>query len=97
MSPFDVSLCKNALQEELCSYVDLKSRGVAGGLGCAGMISPNPWREGFEAIMFRTVNDRLTLRDSILPPEPLVLPAELSRVDGLLGCATLHASPSPAN
>jgi len=48
------------------------------------MMASNPWREGFEAIMFRTVNDQPTLWDSILPPELLVLPLELSRVDALL-------------
>jgi transposase, IS5 family len=48
------------------------------------MMSSNPWREGFEDIMFRTVNDQPTLWDSILPPELLVLPVELGRVDGLL-------------
>jgi transposase, IS5 family len=48
------------------------------------MMASNPWREGFEAIMFRTVNDQPTLWDSILPPELLVLPVELGRVDGLL-------------
>jgi transposase, IS5 family len=47
-------------------------------------MASNPWREGFEAIMFRTVNDQPTLWDSILPPELLVLPVELGRVDGLL-------------
>ena len=34
--------------------------------------------------MFRTVNDQPTLWDSILPPELLVLPPELGRVDALL-------------
>ena len=34
--------------------------------------------------MFRTVNDQPTLWDSILPPELLVLPIELGRVDALL-------------
>ncbi|HEY5152125.1 MAG TPA: ISNCY family transposase [Mycobacterium sp.] len=34
--------------------------------------------------MFRTVNDQPTLWDAILPPELLVLPVELGRVDGLL-------------
>jgi IS5 family transposase len=48
------------------------------------MMASNPWREGFEAIMFRTVNDQPTLWDSILPPELLVLSVELGRVDGLL-------------
>ena len=40
--------------------------------------------EGIEAIVFRTVNDQPTLWDSILPPELLVLPVELGRVDALL-------------
>jgi IS5 family transposase len=47
-------------------------------------MSSNPWREGFEDIVFRTVNDQPTLWDAILPAESLVLPAELGRVDGLL-------------
>jgi IS5 family transposase len=34
--------------------------------------------------VFRTVNDQPTLWDAILPPELLVLPAELTRVDELL-------------
>ena len=34
--------------------------------------------------MFRSVNDQPTLWDSILPPELLVLPVELGRVDALL-------------
>src|SRR6202022_175202 len=48
------------------------------------MMASNPWGEGFEAIMFRTVNDQPTLWDSILPPEFLGVPVELCRVDGLL-------------
>jgi transposase, IS5 family len=47
-------------------------------------MTSKPWREGFEVIVFRTVNDQPTLWDSILPPELLVLPAELGRVDALL-------------
>jgi IS5 family transposase len=47
-------------------------------------MTSNPWREGFEVIVFRTVNDQPTLWDSILPPELLVLPVELGRVDALL-------------
>jgi IS5 family transposase len=43
-----------------------------------------PWREGIETIVLRTVNDQPTLWDSILPPELLVLPVELGRVDALL-------------
>ena len=34
--------------------------------------------------MLRTVNDQLSLWDAILPPELLVLPDELGRVDGPL-------------
>jgi transposase, IS5 family len=34
--------------------------------------------------VLRTVNDQSTLWDAILPPELLVLPVELGRVDGLL-------------
>jgi len=34
--------------------------------------------------VFRTVNDQPTLWDAILPPQLLVLPAELARVDALL-------------
>ena len=34
--------------------------------------------------MLRTVNDQSTLWDAILPPELLVLPVELGRVDALL-------------
>jgi IS5 family transposase len=47
-------------------------------------MASTPWREGIEAIVLRTVNDQPTLWDSILPPELLVLPVELGRVDGLL-------------
>jgi IS5 family transposase len=34
--------------------------------------------------VLRTVNDQLSLWDAILPPELLVLPDELGRVDGPL-------------
>jgi IS5 family transposase len=47
-------------------------------------MASTPWREGIEAIVLRTVNDQPTLWDSILPPELLVLPVELGRVDALL-------------
>ena len=46
-------------------------------------MASTPWREGIEAIVFRTVNDQPTLWDSMLPPELLVLPVELGRVDAL--------------
>src|SRR3981189_2765894 len=48
-------------------------------------MTSNPWREGFEVIVFRTVNDQPTWWDSILPPELLVVPAELGRVDAVWG------------
>ena len=41
--------------------------------------------------MFRTVNDQPTLWDSILPPELLVLPVELGRVDALLDDSVFFA------
>ena len=47
-------------------------------------MASNPWVEGIEAIVFRTVNDQPTLWDAILPLELLVLPVELARVDALL-------------
>jgi IS5 family transposase len=59
------------------------------------MMSSNPWREGFEDIMFRTVNDQPTLWDAILPPELLVLPAELGRVDALLDDSVFFAPFAP--
>ena len=48
------------------------------------MMASNPWQEGIEAIVLRTVNDQLSLWDAILPAELLVLPDELARVDALL-------------
>ena len=47
-------------------------------------MASNPWLEGIEAIVLRTVNDQPTLWDSILPAEALVMSAELTRVDQLL-------------
>ena len=41
--------------------------------------------------MLRTVNDQLSLWDVILPPELLVLPGELARVDALLDDAVFFA------
>jgi transposase, IS5 family len=41
--------------------------------------------------VLRTVNDQPTLWDSILPPELLVLPVELGRVDALLDDAVFFA------
>ena len=37
--------------------------------------------EGIEAIMFRTIGDRPSLWESLLPPEVLRLPEELARVN----------------
>ena len=54
-------------------------------------MASTPWREGIEAIVLRTVNDQPTLWDSILPPELLVLPVELGRVDVLLDDAVFFA------
>src|ERR1700687_672491 len=44
----------------------------------------NPWREGFEAIVIRTVSDQVSLWEAVLPPELLKLPDELARIDELL-------------
>jgi IS5 family transposase len=54
-------------------------------------MNSNPWREGFEVIVFRTVYDQPTLWDSILPAELLVLSAELARVDALLDDSVFFA------
>jgi IS5 family transposase len=43
-----------------------------------------PWLDGIEVIVFRTVGDQPGLWESILPPELLVLPVELTRLDQLL-------------
>ena len=40
--------------------------------------------EGIEAIVFRTVGDQVSIWESMLPAEVLVLPVELARVDALL-------------
>ena len=45
--------------------------------------------------MLRTVNDQLSLWDAILPPELLVLPDELGRVDGLLDDPVFFAPSVP--
>lgn len=45
--------------------------------------------------MLRTVNDQLSLGDAILPPELLVLPAELARVDALLDDPAFFAPFTP--
>lgn len=45
--------------------------------------------------MLRTVNDQLSLWDAILPPELLVLPGELARVDALLDDPVFFAPFTP--
>src|SRR5712672_3065361 len=47
-------------------------------------MTSNPWREGIEVIVFRTVSDQVSLGEAVLPPELLKLPDELARVDALL-------------
>src|ERR1700730_16508190 len=47
-------------------------------------MASNPWREGFEVIVFRTVSDQVSLWEAVLTPELLKLPDELARVDALL-------------
>ena len=47
-------------------------------------MTSNPWREGNEVIVFRTVSDQVSLWEAVLPPELLTLPVELARVDALL-------------
>ena len=44
----------------------------------------DPLAEGVEAIVFRGVGDQVSLWESMLAGEVVVLPAELSRVDVLL-------------
>jgi IS5 family transposase len=46
-------------------------------------MASNPWREGIEAIVFRTVSDQVSLWEAVLPPELLKLPDELARIDAL--------------
>ena len=45
--------------------------------------------------MFRTVGDRPSLRETLLPPEVLRLPEELSRVDALLDDPAFFAPFAP--
>ena len=51
--------------------------------------------EGIEAIMFRTIGDRPSLWESLLPPEVLGLPVELARVDALLDDPAFFAPFAP--
>jgi IS5 family transposase len=56
-----------------------------------GTMASNPLAEGIEAIVFRTVGDQVSLWESMLPEELLVLPGELARVDALLDDAAFFA------
>src|SRR5260370_5323546 len=47
-------------------------------------MTSNPWREGIEVIVFRTVSDQVSLWEAVLPAELLKLPDELARIDQLL-------------
>jgi len=47
-------------------------------------MASNPWIEGIEAIVFRTVGDQVSLWEAVLPAELLKLPDELARIDELL-------------
>ena len=51
--------------------------------------------EGIEAIMFRTIGDRPSLWESLLPAEVLRLPEELARVDALLDDPAFFAPFAP--
>lgn len=56
----------------------------------------NPyWYYGLEPSVLRTVGDQPTLWESLLPPEALVMPAELARVDRLLDDARFFAAYAP--
>lgn len=71
-----------------------KSRRVAVPEMCAvgGEDGLEPWLEGIEAIVLRTVNDQPTFWDSILPVELLVLSGEIARVDGRVGRSCMARS-----
>jgi hypothetical protein len=47
--------------------------------------------EGIEVIMFRTVDDRPSLWEPLLPAEALRLPEDLARVDALLDDSVFFA------
>ena len=55
----------------------------------------NPWIEGFEAIVFRTLSDQVSLWEAVLPLELLKLPDELARVDVLLDDPVFFAPFAP--
>ena len=58
-------------------------------------MASNPLAEGNEAIVLRTLGDQVSLWESMLPDELLVLPVELGRVDALLDDAAFFAPFAP--
>src|SRR6202011_5026550 len=58
-------------------------------------MASNPWREGIETIVFRTVSDQVSLWEAVLPPELVKLPDELARVDELLDDPVFFAPFAP--
>ena len=61
----------------------------------SGRMASNPWLEGIEAVVFRTVGDQTSLFESVLPVELLRLPDELARVDALLDDPVFFAPFAP--
>ncbi len=78
------------------SYFGLKSRQRLLIVVCQAGGWPRPLGlEGIEAIMFRTMGDRPSPWESLLPPEVPRLPGELARVDALLDDPAFFAPFAP--
>ena len=58
-------------------------------------MASTPCAEGIEAIMFRTIGDRPSAWECLLPPEVLRLPDDLARVDALLDDPAFFAPFAP--
>src|SRR5258706_2793340 len=58
-------------------------------------MTSTPCAEGIEVIVFRTIGDRPSAWESLLPPEVLRLPEELARVDVLLDDPVFFAPFAP--
>jgi transposase, IS5 family len=58
-------------------------------------MASTPCAEGIEAIMFRTIGDRPSAWESLLPAEVLRLPEDLARVDALLDDPVFFAPFAP--
>jgi transposase, IS5 family len=58
-------------------------------------MASTPCAEGIEAIMFRTIGDRPSPWECLLPPEVLRLPDDLARVDALLDDPAFFAPFAP--